>query len=370
MFRVSRNARFSGTSGRELLEELEQAISQALPRAWGLTIEPEARRGDLRFDAVFRIDAPDGGRATVVAEVKSSAEPRAVLASLGRMRHIRSAASADAIVLAAPFVSPLTRDHLAQAGIGWFDRTGNMMLALDRPSVLIRRYGADRNPFSNPADRRLKSLRGPGAARVVRSLLEIELPVGVRDLAMRAEVGAATSARVVDLLDREGLVERSTGKLIAEVRRRPLTYRWTADYGLTSSNDVEPMMDPRGLDHALDRLRSGDDQYLVTGSAAARACLPADVLPVAPLTTLVIYAERPRRIARDIGLRTPSRGANVLLVRPFDDVLTKGAFVEGGIRYAAAPQAVADLLTGPGRSTEEAEQLMDLMAEQDPRWAA
>lgn len=370
MFRVVRNVRFSGTSERELIEDLEQAISQALPPTWVLTTEHQPRQGRYRIDAVFRIDAPDGSQATVVAEVKASAEPRSVLSSFEHMRYIKSAVSADVIVLAAPFVSPLTRDHLASEGMGWFDRTGNMRLAVDRPSVLIQRYGADRNPFSNPADRRLKSLRGPGAARVVRSLLEIEPPVGVRDLAVQAEVGASTSARVVDLLDRDGLVERGAEKLISEVRRRPLVYRWTDDYGLTTSNEVERAVDPRGLDHALAGLRSSADQYLVTGSAAARTYLPADDLPVAPLTTLVLYADRPRVLARDIGLRAATRGANVLLVRPFDHALTKGDFVVDGIRYAAAPQVVADLLTGPGRSTEEAEQLMNLMAETDPRWAA
>ncbi|MCI2420715.1 hypothetical protein MOQ72_25020 [Saccharopolyspora sp. K220] len=365
---MTRNRVLSGTTEYELIEELEQAITQALPPAWDLTAEHQPRYGGYRLDAVFRIEAPDGNRATVVAEVKMSAEPRTVLSSVEQMRHIGSTVPGDAIVVAAPFISPLARGHLADAGFGWFDLTGNMRLALDRPSVLIQRYGVDRNPFSTPADRRLKSLRGPGAARVVRTLLEIELPVGVRDLAMQAEVGAATSARVVDLLDREGLVERGAGKVISEVRRRPLVRRWTDDYGLTSSNEVERAVDPRGLAHALDELRTSEDQYIVTGSAAARAYLPADVLSVAPLTTLILYADQPRKLARNIGLRTTDRSANVLLVRPFDDALAKGSRVEDGIRYAAAPQVVADLLTGPGRSTEEAEQLMNLMAEKDPRW--
>ncbi|WP_143060956.1 hypothetical protein [Saccharopolyspora shandongensis] len=367
---MSRNNTFSGTTEHELIEELEQAIDQALPAAWSLTVEHQPKHGKYRLDAVFRVDAPDGSHATVVAEVKASAEPRAVQASFQQMQNMRVAASADAIVFVAPFISPLARERLGEAGIGWFDGTGNMRLALEWPSVLIQRSGADRNPFSNPVDRRLKSLRGPGAARVVRSLLEIELPVGVRDLAMRAEVGAATSARVVDLLDREGLIERGAGKMISEVRRRPLVHRWTDDYGLTRSNEVEQAVDPRGLAHALDGLRSSEDQYVVTGSAAARTYLPADVLSVAPLTTLVLYADQPRKLARSIGLRTTSRGANVLLVRPFDDVLVKGSRIEGGIRYAAAPQVVADQLTGPGRSTEEAEQLMNLLAEKDPRWTA
>lgn len=287
-----------------------------------------------------------------------------------QVRSAGAAVSASALLVVAPFLSPQSRNRLADAGVGWFDATGNMKITLDRPSVLIERTGAMRNPFRDPSDRRLKSLRGCGAARIVRSLLETEPPVGVRDLAQDAGVGAATSARTLDLLARDSLIERGSGNEIIDVRKSSLVHRWINDYGLLSSNDVESTMDPRGLEHTLAGLRASGDQYVVTGSAAARALLPADILPVTPLTTIVIYADSPTLLSRRIGLRATTRAANVLLVKPFDDVLTRGAFVREGVRYAAAAQVTADLLTGPGRAAEEADQLIAVLAEEDARWAA
>jgi hypothetical protein len=58
----------------------------------------------------------------------------------------------------------------------------------------------------------------------------------------------------------------------------------------------------------------------------------------------------------------------VLVVRPFDDVLEKGTRTVAGLRCAAPAQVVADLLTGPGRSSEEAEQLIRVLALDDRGW--
>ena len=326
-----------------------------------------------RPDSQLVITAPDNARVIVLVECKGVIVPRDVARVAEQLAAYSAAAVArgtqvGGAVLAAPFVSPTTRARLAERGLGWFDLTGNLRVGLDRPAVFLDREGADRSEFRDPADRLLKSLRGPAAAKVVLQLCETSLPVGVRDLAGRAEVGAATSARVLELLDREAVVTRDETGVVTAVRKRPLLDLWVRDYGVMTSNEVVATLDPRGLSHALTALSFVNTRVVVTGSAAARAYLPADVTPVSPLVSLSLYAEEPVELMDQLGLRTVERGTNVLVLRPYDDSVYARSRRLEGIDYAAPAQVVADLLTGPGRSTEEAEQLMTAFESNEPGW--
>lgn len=368
-----------GTAELSLLRSVEQTIRSVLPASWSTSIDLQSalagsKRGH-RPDALLTITAPDGTSAVVLIECKDAVSPRDVASIASQLGSYvdavaRPGTGGVGTMFAAPFISPTTRTRLHDQGVGWFDTTGNLRLALDRPAVFIDRRGADRNELRDSKDRLLKSLRGPAAARVVIELCEMSLPTGVRELAERAHVGVATSARVLELLDREATLARNEDGTVIAVHKRALVERWTQDYKVLTSNSVMTTLDPRGLDHALNGLSAVDSRIAVTGSAAVRAYLPKTTTPVSPLTTLSLYAEDPISVVDRLRLRETERGANVLLMRPYDDVVHEKARLVGGTAFAAPAQVVADLLTGPGRSGEEAEQLMMAMAldTSEPGW--
>ncbi|MCK2237055.1 MULTISPECIES: hypothetical protein [unclassified Crossiella] len=359
---MTRNSAERGTvPPHQFAEALVSVLRATLPNSWLVTTEP-----DSRHDFTVRGLAPDGTTAVFAVQVKNRIEPRDVSRIAAAARDRRS----GALVMASPFVSPMTRRRLAEEGIGWFDLMGNLRLMIDRPSVFIDRQGADRGPERDPADRRLKSLRGAGSARVVLDLCAEALPIGVRELAERAEVGPATSARVLELLAREAVLDRGAQGQVTAVRKQALIRRWIQDYGLTRSNALSAVIDPRGIGNVLDKLRESRQRYVITGSAAAHAYLPSGVVPVAPLMTLVVYAENPAVLMRAASLRETSRGANMLLGSPFDDLVYARSRTVDGLAYADPAQVVADLLTGPGRAPEEAEQLLATLAAEDASWAA
>ena len=67
-------------------------------------------------------------------------------------------------------------------------------------------------------------------------------------------------------------------------------------------------------------------------------------------------------------------GTNVVLARSHDATLLVSARppaepITGQAASVPVPQVLADLMTLPGRSAQEAEQIMDLLARTDPRWA-
>lgn len=364
MFHVTRNGPERGTSNFELLTGFEDAVRAALPQDWIVEELREPRLDDTGQwpDALYRLAVPTGEVGAVLTMVKDrQVDPRDLPVLLNQMRLFDEAIAPAALVLIAPFLTRLAQERLEEAGVGWFDTTGNLRLRLDRPAVFISNTGASRSPFVDPSDRRLKSLRGPAAARITRGLCEFPLPLGVRSFAQRANVGPASSSRVLELLGREGLITREEAGTVVSVRKRALLQRWTDDYRLTDSNDVTAVQDPRGVDHALSVLKASAGDHVVTGSAAARAYLPAGAVPVVPLTTLVVHTNSDVGLIRDAGWRQVEQGANVLVVKPFDRVVLIRAQLVDGLRCAAPAQVVADLLTEPGRSSEEVEQLLDLV---------
>lgn len=369
LFHVTRNGTISETG---LLRFLESELRSALPESWLLAGSREVGAAN-RPDLVLSISGPDGEAGQVLVEAKRNLEPRDIPRALGQLARYLSRVPRNettvALMIAAPHLSPRARDMLAAENAGWFDLSGNFRLQLDRPAVFIDREGADRRPHRSGDERGLRSLKGPGAARVVRSLLDRTGPVGIRELASLAEVGAATSSRVIDLLVRDALVERDENGRVAGVRKGSLARRWTQDYSLIKTNDVTSALAPRGLERALRDLAKGNLTYALTGSAAQRVYLPEATAAVAPLTLLTVFTPDAGEAQQRLGLRPADRGANVLLVEPFDGVVYRNAVSRDDLRCAAPSQTVADLLTGPGRSPEEGEQLITVLAESDPEWA-
>jgi len=167
-------------------------------------------------DALWSFRAPDGSTATFVVETRQALlgpQLNQVLAQLAEL---------DAIPLVAtPHLSPTLRASLANRGVSYVDSTGNLQLLADAPGLFVERSGSAKDPW--PSDDTLRTLRGRGAGRAVRALVDFRTPYGVRDLARRAGVPLGSLSRVLDLLSREGLVPRDGIGTVALCSIDPLT---------------------------------------------------------------------------------------------------------------------------------------------------
>src|ERR1043165_212089 len=170
MFRVARNSRESGTTQVGLIEAVERAVRVALPSTWPVEAYLPRMAGD-RPDAQFVITAPDGEIAVLLVEYKAVVAPGGVAGMAGQLTdYVDNVAASHGhrvggVMLASPFVSPMTRARLDELGVGWFDLVGNLRLRLDRPAVFLDRAGADRSEVGKPAGRLRQTPRGaaPGA---------------------------------------------------------------------------------------------------------------------------------------------------------------------------------------------------------------
>lgn len=340
----------AGRPGRhELLGRLGAAVQAALPGHWSA----EVRRTPLRRalpateDARLVLAGPDG-QSAAVAVLLSEPEPRDVSRLAARARGLADAST----VVVAPFLSPRTRDRLAEAGLGYADATGSLRLAVDRPAIFLERSGATRDPYPRP--RRLHSLRGPATARIVRALLDLQPPHGVRALAGRAGVPPATAARVLDLLDRESLVDRDARGRVVDVPWEALVRRWAEDRGPSRALRRVALGRPGAL-AAMEALRTLEGGYAVTGDFAATGTSHG---------AIEAYTLDADRIADALDL-SPTPDGGLVLIEPDDDVALERALPRFGLVCAALPQVAADLLA---RRDPLADRLLSWMASNEHSW--
>lgn len=346
-----------------LIELTAEKLKARLPSNWQVQVRRDPR-GRARPDALINILSPDGTTAILAVEAISGNTARYQRYVMEQMRRVSADLPDVPSMAVAPYLSPRTRDELRRNGFSYADSTGNLFLTLDAPAIFIEAIGSDRDP--SPDDKPLQSLKGPAAGRAIRALCDFKPPYGIRELAQRTDVPAPTLSRVVEMLEREGIAVRSERRgPILSVDWQSAIRLWTRDYAFVRSNQTSKWLEPRGLGELQGKLRQVNFRYAVTGSLAAYA-----VAPITSPRLAALYVDRPDEAAKILGLRPAEVEGNVLLAQPYDPAAFARGFEERGLKYAAYTQVVADLLTGPGRSPAEGEELIEWMRVNERAWRA
>jgi len=82
----------------------------------------------------------------------------------------------------------------------------------------------------------------------------------------------------------------------------------------------------------------------------------------------MLYVEDSRALASELKLRPAAVGGNVVLLVPKDPLPFEGTGREQDLVISAPSQVAADLLTGPGRASSEADVFIDWMKENEDVW--
>jgi hypothetical protein len=351
----------------ELVNAAVVWLRERIPSTW---VVDRARRGEqdpregvaATVDGVIELRSPNGVYTTIAVEARGSLEPREVDRLLpGLARSLRALAGNVPLLVVAPWLSARAQALLASEDINFLDLTGNALLKLDNPAVFIQAVGAPRNP--NPAARGPASIRGPKAGRLVRLLADVRPPYGVRELASTAGLTAGYVSRLLDALDRDAIVERGPRGVVQDVDIAALLRAWAADYDVFKREAVSSFVAPKGAADALDQLAAVRAATLVTGSFAA-----VRLAPIAAPSMLVVYCQDVAATAASLGLLPAEEGANVTLLRAFDEVAWARASSADGVGYAAPSQVVVDCLSGNGRMPAEGEAVLAWMIEHEDQW--
>jgi hypothetical protein len=348
--------RNNNISGNKLLREALRALRRRLPSGWEADLESESGASDVNH--YFRVAAPNRNMGRLAVDVKRRLEPRGVIELEARLRG-RSGKEPRLII--APYLSPAVRERLGEASLGFLDLTGNARIELRKPGLFIEGKGADIDP--NRQARPSRSLRGAKAGRIVRLLIDLQEPPGVRQIAEQTDVDPGYVSRVLGLLDREALIERQGRGRITNVDWPRLLRRWAEEAPLESRGEKRSCLEPRGMSALQSRLKAVDERYAITGTLAAMR-----IVPIAPPRLAVLYVEDLERAASELDLRPAETGANVLLIEPVDGCAFSRTTKEDDLVFAATSQVAADLLTSPGRGPQEADELIDWMSRSEEAW--
>lgn len=339
------------------------SLRERLPQGWKVASTYESQRGPLRPDVEVTVDAPDGGSARLVVELKQVLERRDVSRVAEQARSMTTGPT-DVPVVAARYLASSVRDALAAEGLSFVDATGNVRIVVERPAMFISSQGEDRDPWRKGRPR--GTLKGEPAARVSRALLDHRRDWTVRELVAASGSSTGAAYRVLEYLEREDLVVKEDRRYRVTDWER-LLRAWSADAPFQATSRTMAFIDPHGVDSLLGKLgKEPPFSVAVTGSVAAKQWAT-----YAPAKAVYIYVSSIQEASEQWGLRPNTAAPNVILLEPRtvgDVPFVNTVLSKDGYPVAAPAQVAADLLHGPGREPAEGEYLIDWMKANEERW--
>lgn len=332
-------------------------LNRHLPKGWKAS---EVKgQSDLLLSCDIKVTSTDKKMSEQVAVCfRRNLTPRATEELISELETLKDKTE---ILVISPYLSPAVCIFLENASINYLDFTGNIRIQFFVPALYISHQGAQKNPDGKK--RPSRSLRGIKAGQIARILINSKDLLGVHEIAQQANVDPGYVSRVLKLLDQEALIKRNKQGNLLNVDWQKLLYHWSEDSPLQSRGESKLFLAARGLSAVESKLKNYKQNYAITSSLAA-----TKIAPIAPTRLATVYVEDFDVAASYLDIREAEAGANVLLIEPKDEVILQNSIEIEGLRFAETSQVALDLLTGPGRSQAEAEELIEWMAKNEDTW--
>lgn len=157
-------------SEKQVLRACEELIKGVLPADWNFTVgnAPQSRSG--QFDSWFKLTSPEQQSVSYVVEVKRSPTAKSIVDAVTQLKLLLEGRKGALPLLAAGYLSRRSQEVLKELDVSYVDATGNMRLTASSPGLFVEVQGAQKDPW--PDDQPLRTLRGRGAGRSVRALVD------------------------------------------------------------------------------------------------------------------------------------------------------------------------------------------------------
>jgi hypothetical protein len=259
-------------------------------------------------------------------------------------------------LIVVPYMGPVGRRLCEQAGLSWFDLSGNAHL--DLPGQRVHVEGKP-NAFRQRG--RPSSVFAPKSARLARWLLmHRNERLTQRDLATQTGLGKGFVSRIVRRLEQLNLIARDAAGAVGVRDFDVLLEAWREAYDFTKHRILRGFVAARTGDAIVRQLTTAFTQA-ERSYAATGLCAAWQYTPFAGFRLVVLYVDRQPdpELLKKAGFHDEGEGENVWLVIPNDEGVFQGAQDREGIRCVHPVQVYVDLKQHPERSVEAAQHLHD-----------
>jgi hypothetical protein len=306
---------------------------------------------DTGADLVVRV----GPRPVLAIEVKVTSDSTSIAPIVAQARHSAARVGKAAVpVVVVPFMGEVGRRVCAQAGVSWFDLSGNAEIVA--PGLRIHVEGKP-NKYKKPG--RPSTIFAPRSSRIVRQLLmEPGRGVTQRELARLAGLDEGFTSRIVHKLEADEHVERDKAGALHVKNADLLLDAWRETYDFTKHRVLHGHITGRSSDEALRRVaevfKKKKVRCAATGLAAGWLLTKFAGFR---LMTVFVAEEPGEEVLSAAGFRREDRGANTWLVVPNDEAVFVGSEARDGVPCVHPVQAYLDLKAQPERAEEAAGEL-------------
>jgi hypothetical protein len=297
----------------------------------------------------------DQGAIRLVVELKRAAEAASIGGAILQVKRDAAARGAGSVpVVATSFMGDVGKRLCAEAGVSWFDLSGNAHIVAPGLRILIE---GKPNRFLRRG--RPSSAFAPKSARIARRLLiEPRRWFRQQELSREAGLGDGFTSKIARRLEDDGLIERDGAGAIRAGNPDLMLDAWAEVYAFEKHSIVRGHVTARRSEEFLPRLAEAlgrtKIQYAATGLAGA--WLQTEFAAFRLVTFFV--ASRPdAAFLKEVGFREEPKGANVWLVVPDDAGVFDGSAKKQGVVCVHPVQNYLDLLGHPERASEAAAEL-------------
>lgn len=290
----------------------------------------------------------------LVAEMKNSGQPRFIKEAVNQLRVYQNELDNNAYgVLLAPYISERSARICKENNMGYVDLAGNCYLSFS--SIFIQREG---NPNPYTLERELKSLFYPKSERILRVLLS----AGPREwlteeLAEESDTSLGQVSNVRKYLENQEWLDKESKKLQL-IKPLELLAAWTENYSFRKNEILEyySLRSPAETEDWISKTcqELGLRCSLTGFSGGAR------YVPMVRYQRVMAYLEGDfERIANTINLKLVTSGANVMLLKPYDNGVFYDSRKIDGDPVVSPIQAYLDLNSYRGRGEEAAQAILE-----------
>ena len=339
---------------QQALETLRNVLAE-VPEVELVDVLAESSQKDASIDFILHLTF-NGERRIMVAEVKSSGQPRYVQNALFQLqRYVEGQRDSVIPIVIAPYLSEDTRALCTRSNVGFLDFEGNVRITF--PGFFLSREVAGKPPTER---RELRSLFKPKSVQVMRTMLrEPARPWRVADLAKESMVSMGHVSNVRNsLLDRNWAEVSDEGLFLSNPDGLLDTWREEYEPPAGERRSFYTTLHGSAFEAAL---REYGDALALDGLAILSSFSAANWLaPYARTGTHYFYADQEGvdRMRKFLKLSTAARGENVVITE-LDDIGLFRDSVEPtvGIHCTSPVQTYLDLYVSGERGREAAEHL-------------